>query len=67
MLKPQLFEVTENRVKDLVRLTLNCSLNEKKTRRSVLSAIREEEGGKAQQQESQKNMACQGALGGSVG
>lgn len=59
MLKPQLFEVTENKVKDLVRLTLEYSLNEKMTRRSVLSAIREEEGGKVQQQESQKNMACQ--------
>lgn len=30
----------------------------KMIRRSVLSAIREEEGGKVQQQEFQKNMAC---------
>lgn len=46
MLKPQLLEVTGSKAKDLVRLTLECSQNEKITR-SVLSAIREGKGGKA--------------------
>lgn len=39
MLKSQLFEVTENKVKDLVRLTLEDFLNEKMTR-FIISAIR---------------------------